>query len=188
MKRALLLLALFVVGCGGPQTAIQTPDGKVTVQDGKTTIQTDDGKTVTSTTDGQGNVEVKSSDGTSMKMSDGKVETVEEKGNKASLGVLVSEAEVGYPFYPGATVVEHGSSKVESDGKTNFMITLTTADSPSKVTDFYKGNFDPKDLTTMTQGESSILGGHWKNGEEGAVTASVEDGKTKIILTVARKK
>lgn len=188
MKHALILLALFVVGCGGPQTTIQTPDGKVTVQDGKTTIQTDDGKTVTMETDKQGNSETRSSDGASVKVTDGKVETDDGKGNKASLNTLVSEAEVGYPYYPGAEIVQNGCSKLDANDKTAFVVTLTTADAPSKVVDFYKGHFDAKDLLTMSQADTATLAGKWKNGEEGSVSASVEDGKTKVLLTLQRKK
>ena len=190
MKRVLILLALFVVGCGKPDTVIQTPDGKVTVkQDGSTTVVTgDDGKTFSSSSDNKGNAEMRSSDGSSVKVTDGKVETDDGKGTKASLGTLVSEAELGYPYYPGATIVENGSSKMQSPEQDSFVVALTTPDAPAKVVEFYKNHFTAKDLLTMSQGDSGTLSGKWKNGEEGAVMASVEDGKTKVVLTVSRKK
>lgn len=68
------------------------------------------------------------------------VTVTDAKGQTAQVqmgGVQVTEAEVGVPFYPGATM-DGGATKAESPAGTAWTVRLTSKDPPARVAAFYR--------------------------------------------------
>jgi len=68
------------------------------------------------------------------------VSVTDAKGQSAQVkmgGVQATEADVGVPFYPGATV-DAGATKAESPAGTAWTVRLTSKDSPARVAEFYR--------------------------------------------------
>ena len=158
-----LIAGLLISGCGRDKNAYtaSTPGGKVTVNT--------DGS-------GQGTVKVETKDG----------KTVVVTGQQ---GGTVTEAQLGVPVYPGATV--KGSSKMEgaaADGKGGMEIyTLMTPDSLEQVTAFYKSNL--KNVkNTLVQGSGDQGMAMFSIGDDGAITVNIVAGKNKeTAIQVAKK-
>jgi endonuclease YncB( thermonuclease family) len=69
------------------------------------------------------------------------VSVTDAKGQSAKVqmgGVQATEAEVGVPFYPGASIDAGGSTKTESAAGTAWMVRLTSKDAPARVAEFYR--------------------------------------------------
>jgi hypothetical protein len=69
------------------------------------------------------------------------VSVTDAKGQSAQVqmgGVQATEAEVGVPFYPGASIDAGGSTKTESAAGTAWMVRLTSKDAPARVAEFYR--------------------------------------------------
>ena len=193
MKRFWLLglaLAVVAAGCGskgedGEKVSVNPTTGDMTVtdKDGKTTEIQRDGDSVTA----------KSSDGTEVKIEDGKVSGVNEKGEKFEGGAMtVSEAELGLPFYPGSKEMEYGSSKMDSAEGTSLSMNRSTTDTPEKVIEFYKSKFkDPQTFNSSADGATQAqVGGKLADGADAAVIALREKGgaTTQVMITIQRKK
>lgn len=190
-----LIAALLVVGCGNKGVTVTGEDGeKVSVNPttGDMTITDKDGKTTT--VDNQGDSwTAKSSDGSEIKVEDGKVSGKNEKGETFESGITtITEADLGLPFYPGSKEVEYGSSKMETNDQATFSMNRSTSDMPDKVVEFYKDKFtDPQMFNSSASGAvQAQVSGKLKDGSEGAVIAIRDKGEsdTKVMITVQRKK
>jgi hypothetical protein len=171
MKRNGLLLAVFsmilfagllISGCGRDKDSFtaSTPEGKVTVNADKS---------------GQGTVQIETKDG-----------TVVVTGQQ---GGTVTEAQLGVPVYPGATVKT--SSKMEGAATGNKgtleMYMLMTPDSLEKVTAFYKSNL--KNVkNSLVQGSGDQGMAMFSIGDDDAITVNIMSDKSKeTIIQIAKK-
>lgn len=163
MKRYIYVLTvLAVAGC---HHDIVVPGGTVsTDSSGKvTSIQTKDG---------------------SMKVEGNKVEYKDNKGNTAETNATVSEADLGFPFYPGS-VETAGSMKFTENGKQSVICARTTTDSPTQVMAFFN---DKLGKATQTAESQNLTMGAWdKDGKKVTAMLTPADGKTLIQVTVAPK-
>jgi hypothetical protein len=95
-------------------------------------------------------------------------------------GAKVTEAEIGLPFYPGASLVENASSKVSSPEGTMATVQLNSRDAPDKVAAFYR-----EQLRSRAQGKATFAD---MSTGEGAATLMLgdEDGKSGWQVSVSR--
>jgi hypothetical protein len=109
-----------------------------------------------------------SKDGTQAKvnMSEGgmKVTTTDASGKSTQMemgNAKISEAELGLPFYPGATPTEGSSMRIVSGNNTSMQVGLHSDDAPDKVAAFYrdklKGMSDGKQLMDMSSNDGASL-------------------------------
>ncbi len=49
-----------------------------------------------------------------------------------------TEKDLGFPFYPGSTPVEHGSMTLKMDGRESHSYSATSTDDLGKICDFYR--------------------------------------------------
>jgi len=159
----LLITGLLISGCGKDKDSFtaSTPGGKITVNT--------DGS-------GQGTVQIQTKDGTV-------VVTGQQGGS-------VTEAQLGVPVYPGATV--KGSSKMEGaatgdKGGSLEMYTLMTPDSLEKVTAFYKSNLkNVKNSFVQGSGDQGMA--MFSIGDDGAITVNIVSDKSKeTVIQIAKK-
>jgi hypothetical protein len=171
MKRNGLFLSLFslfliagflISGCGKDKDSFtaSTPGGKVTVNADRS---------------GQGTVKIETKDGTV-------VVTGEQGGT-------LTEAQLGVPVYPGATV--RTSSKMEGAAAGNKgaleMYTLMTPDSLEKVTAFYKSNLkNVKNSFVQGSGDQGMA--MFSIGDDGAIIVNIESDKSKETVIQVTKK
>ncbi len=129
-------------------------DGKnASVSIGKDGIQakvTDANGNVTSSSIGTDGIKTTTTD------ANGKVSTTEIGGAN------VTEADVGIPFYPGASIKDGKGSKMAGPDGTMMMVTLESTDDLEKVAEYYRGKFKGiakgRRLSDMSQaGESAML-------------------------------
>jgi hypothetical protein len=114
----------------------------------------------------------------------GTVNVATPEGNVAVSGQAgVTEAEIGVPFYPGATVGEGGGGTITSrsakpgEGGTISAVSLTTKDPIANVISFYTGKLGAPTFDMNTaEGRSAM----W--------TVESADKKGGIIVTVATEK
>ncbi|WP_028312618.1 hypothetical protein [Derxia gummosa] len=76
-------------------------------------------------------------------MADGGVRAsfTDEKGQQGLVDMGkadVKEADLGLPFYPGATPGGEGSTRIINEGTEMVTVSLTSADAPTKVAEFYR--------------------------------------------------
>ena len=91
----------------------------------------------------------------------------------------VGEAEVGVPFYPGASPTEGGSSKVSTPEGSMYSVFLQSADSPDKVAAFYRDR-----LKAMSAGKQMM---DMSVGDGGANLMLADDkAKTSIQVNVMK--
>lgn len=91
----------------------------------------------------------------------------------------VGEAEVGVPFYPGASPTEGGSSKVSTPDGSMYSVFLQSADSPDKVAAFYRDR-----LKAMSAGKQMM---DMSVGDGGANLMLADDkAKTSIQVNVMK--
>lgn len=91
------------------------------------------------------------------------------------------------PQYPGSTI--ESVLNTDTAGGKSQMINLNTGDAPAKVTEFYKGKLSAAGLKIgmdMTTAETGMVTGEG-NGHSASVTASAEDGKTAVLVTITTK-
>jgi hypothetical protein len=157
-----LIAGLLISGCGRDKDSFtaSTPGGKVTVNTDKS---------------GQGTVQIETKDG-----------TVVVTGQQ---GGTVTEAQLGVPVYPGATV--KGSSKMEgaaTGGQGSIeMYTLMTPDNLEKVTAFYKSNLkNVKNSFVQGSGDQGMA--MFSIGDDGAISVNIVSDKNKeTVIQVAKK-
>lgn len=89
------------------------------------------------------------------------------------------------PLYPGATVTS--VIETESEGRKSKMVTLSTPDALSKVTDYYKGTLAKagwKVPSSFLSDDGGMLSGE-KDGKSVSIALSREDdGKSNVLVTV----
>jgi hypothetical protein len=161
-------------------------DGKnanVTIgKDGMQTTVTDAEGKVSNMTIGKDGIKTTTTDAS------GKVSTTE-------IGSAnVTEADVGIPFYPGASIKDGKGSKMSGPDSTMVMVTLESKDDLEKVAEYYRGKFKGlakgRKLSDMSQaGESAMLMlSDDKNQDSLTVNVSKnEDAKLTEISIMANK-
>jgi hypothetical protein len=90
---------------------------------------------------------------------DGTIVTIETEDGTTRMGTLGSGMELPswMPAYPGASVEEGGFASVQED-RANGSFTLSSADDPARVADFYQGVFDDLGLET-TRSQTDVGNG-----------------------------
>ena len=122
-----------------------------------------------------------SKDGTQAKvnMSDGgmKITTTDASGKATQMemgNAKISEAELGLPFYPGASATEGASMRIVNGGSTTMQLGMHSGDTHDKVAAFYRDKLksmsEGKQLMDMSQNDGASL--------------SLIDEKTKSMLQV----
>lgn len=144
-----LAAAICTSGCGKRQQTYVTPGGNVTVKTGG----------------GQQTTEYQTKEGTA------KVTT----GQKGP----ITEAELGVPVYPGATVetTVQAQGMPSAGGKSVEVHNLSTTDSFDKVAEFYKSK--------LKKAQSNIVQGQ---GGQNMAMFTMEQGKTSIMVHVMADK
>lgn len=158
-----LVIGLVLFGCGKKEETrtISTPDGKMKI---------------TADSSGQGGkMEIETKDGKSM------VVTGERGGT-------VTEAQLGVPLYPGATL--KASTKVEGSGAgggASEAYTLRTSDHWEKVAAFYKSNLkNVKESFTQGSGDKGMA--MFSIGDQGDMNVSViANDQNETIIQVVKK-
>jgi hypothetical protein len=122
-----------------------------------------------------------SKDGTQakVKLSEGglKVTTTDASGKSTQMemgNAKISEAELGLPFYPGATPTEGSSMRIVNGNNTSMQVGLHSDDSHDKVAAFYRDK-----LKAMAEGKQLMDMSH----NDGASLTLIDD-KTKSSLQV----
>ena len=172
MKKAIIamtfvLAVALVTGCG------RSSERTVTTKEGTVTVKTEE------SAGGKGTVEVKTKEGTA---------TITTETKKT-----ITEAELGVPVYPGATVEASATYQgMEGSGTSKMQHNnLVTTDSFDKVDSFYKSNLKKvKSSVNNTQGDQQMS--MYVLGTDAApitVTISAEKGenKTNIMVMKAQK-
>lgn len=166
LNTLLFVLAIAAVGCGKKDVYVDANGNTVSVEHGTK------------------DVKIQTKDGSYEATNDGKSVTMKTDSGTVSMnsGVKVSEADLGAPFYPGSE--DNGQSQnMEVNGKKTFVSLRTTADSPEKVIEFYKGKLTGIESSSNVQGFSMITA---KVGDRRImVQASNDGGKTTINATNA---
>jgi len=122
-----------------------------------------------------------SKDGTQAKvnLSEGgmKVTTTDASGKSTQMemgNAKISEAELGLPFYPGATPTEGSTMRIVSGGNTSMQVGLHSDDPHDKVSAFYRDK-----LKAMSEGKQLMDMSH----NDGASLSLIDD-KAKSTLQV----
>lgn len=157
---------------------LKGPDGTeiTSSKDGSTmTFKDESGKTAQMSTDKEGNMEVTGADGQKMSFGTG----------------LVSEADLGLPFYPGSEDAGKGmSSKIEAEGKKVVTCVRTSKDDPDKVLEFYQPKIKNPSQATGNSGElkSATISGKLDSGADVSIAATKDGSKdTQIMITATHK-
>jgi len=173
------IATIAIQGCGSKESVVlKGPDGTeiTSSKDGSSmTFKDQNGKTAQMSTDKEGNMEVTGAD-----------------GQKMSIGAgLVSEADLGLPFYPGSEDAGKGmSNKVEAQGKKVVTCIRTSKDTPDKVLEFYQPKVMNPTQATADSGEvkSVTISGKLANGADVSIAASKDGSKdTQIMITTTQK-
>lgn len=111
-----------------------------------------------------------------------KITTTDAAGKTSQIemgAAKVGEAELGVPFYPGASATEGGSSKVSTPDGSMYSVFLQSADSPDKVAAFYRDR-----LKAMSAGKQMM---DMSVGDGGAnLMLADEKAKTSIQVNVMK--
>jgi hypothetical protein len=175
MTLAAAVMAVFVTGCGSKE------ETTIVGADGSSVTASKDGKSMTiNTPDGTANIDTSGNGKTTFK---------DEKGNEASWGASVNEADLGVPFYPGSTEKPNESMTTSSNGKKSILSRRTTTDEPDKVIAFYKDKVkDGKDSTaTVGDMKTAALNGKAGNGEVSVTATKQGSGNTDISIGYVEK-
>jgi len=109
---------------------------------------------------------------------------------EVNAGEIPADFPKSFPLYPGAKLAATLSGNNEDD-EGGYWLTFTTADSVSKVADYFKTNLAAKGWTTQNifeAGENSTMSVKGK-GMEGtvAVTAAGNSKETTIVIMLGKK-
>jgi len=107
-----------------------------------------------------------------------KITTTDASGTTSQIemgAAKVGEAELGVPFYPGASPAEGGSSKVSTPDGSMYSVLLQSADSPDKVAAFYRER-----LKAMSAGKQMMD----MSGGDGSANLMLADDKEKTSVQV----
>lgn len=108
----------------------------------------------------------------------------------------VSEADIGLPFYPGATVDKQHVVKAVNNGEVTALMPMETTDSPEKVAAFYRERLKAmsagRQFMDMAQGDGNhtlMLIDEAKGESMQVMVSAGKDGApAKILLNTSRKK
>ena len=107
-----------------------------------------------------------------------KITTTDASGKTSQIemgAAKVGEAELGVPFYPGASPAEGSSSKVSTPDGSMYSVLLQSADSPDKVAAFYRDR-----LKAMSAGKQMMD----MSGGDGSANLMLADDKEKTSVQV----
>jgi hypothetical protein len=107
-----------------------------------------------------------------------KITTTDASGKTSQIemgAAKVGEAELGVPFYPGASTAEGSSSKVSTPDGSMYSVFLQSADSPDKVAAFYRDR-----LKAMSAGKQMMD----MSGGDGSANLMLADDKAKTSVQV----
>jgi hypothetical protein len=107
-----------------------------------------------------------------------KITTTDASGKTSQIemgAAKVSEADLGVPFYPGASPAEGSSSKVSTPDGSMYSVLLQSADSPDKVAAFYRDK-----LKAMSAGKQMMD----MSGGDGSANLMLADDKAKTSVQV----
>lgn len=152
------ILLSFTVGCAKKTTTVNTPEGKVEIQQqgDNITINTPEGKT--EVTEQGGNITAESEEGKVEVTKDGGSVTVESDKGKLTMGKTdVAPKDLGVPVYPGASqegnITMTGS---DNNGENAAHVILNTKDPFDKVVAFYKEQLPSAKTTNVNTPETSV--------------------------------
>jgi hypothetical protein len=168
-----IVLACFTLSTCSREKSIETPQGKVTVQEkeGKIEVKNEKEDVTVVGDENQGQVKIKTRDGES---------TISYNKNK-----LPDNFPKDIPVYSPAQVQ---MTQVMENGK-NVMASLNTEDDPGKIMQFYKKAFSQAGWEVkgeMNMGNTSLLQGE-KGERELNVTINRDQEKTVIALVMSAK-
>ncbi len=112
----------------------------------------------------------------------------------ATLGksVVITEGDLGVPFYPGSSEQGSNQMRAETDKEKSFISCRVTNDEPSKVVEFYKDKI--KDYSTSESStrdkKTGTCQGKLESGAKFNLTAERKEGseKTEIKIDVTTQK
>ncbi len=184
------LLAIFLIGCGGPHVELKGENGETVKLNNSGHMEVTDKNGKTASIDGgQGKMTVQDAKGTTtMESKDGKLSVKGPEGNMEMSPDAVKEGDLGVPFYPGSTSVN--SQKTTTSGKMALLSVRETADTPDKVGEFYKGKFKSESNANSTQGDTQmvVMAGKLGDGRTISLNASQAKGaKTTVTIAVGQE-
>jgi hypothetical protein len=132
-----------------------------------------------------------------VKLSEGsaRITTTDASGKTSQLemgAANVTEAELGVPLYPGATMMEGQSTRVTTPDGTSVSIGMRSGDPPAKVAGFYrerlKAQAAGKQFTDMSGGDDSAMLALVDEKAKGAIQVSVSKAESgsEIAITAHR--
>lgn len=115
-----------------------------------------------------------------------------EMGNASA----VSEADIGLPFYPGASVDKQHVVKAVNNGEVTALMPMETTDSPEKVAAFYRERLKAmsagRQFMDMAQGDGNhtlmLIDDAKGETMQVMVSAGKDGAPAKILLNTSRKK
>jgi hypothetical protein len=190
------LAALLIVGCKSSETVVTGPNGeKISVSGDGTKMEATgpNGEKITMEGDGK-NFKMTDDKGTQFSGNEKGWQSTDKDGKTTTVDKSdVTEATLGLPFYPGASVMKGTSVNVDTPEGKSMAVGLETSDEPEKVVEFYKGKLAKSNNTMNSNTDSakmSMLTGELADGATVSVMANREakETVTKVTLTVIRKK
>ncbi|HVT12447.1 MAG TPA: hypothetical protein VHE55_09280 [Fimbriimonadaceae bacterium] len=178
MKQFFLLsaaLAVVLAGCGPKTDAVVAPNG---------------GKTIAAKPAGKTEAPPPSDNQAAPAHEEGTVPETGGKDEPTTTASVVSEADLGLPFYPGSEE-QKTDSMISSgaDGK-DVRSVRTTKDDPGKVRDFYKNKISNASLSNMESNGTKmvIMSGKLKGSDVMISVAKTRDEDTRISIAITYKK
>ncbi len=112
------------------------------------------------------------------------------KGHKETVGTEdVTETELGVPFYPNSTPMEHGNLKGDDEQQSTFTSMRNTPDGAQKVVDFYKDAFAKAGYTVAGSMVMNDLGScTGKKGEGDMLSLTYTHDKDKNVNMIMLSK
>ncbi|HWA82963.1 MAG TPA: hypothetical protein VG820_06005 [Fimbriimonadaceae bacterium] len=168
-------LAVVLAGCGPKAATIATPHGT------RTTASKQGAKVETSAPDDAG--ANANHDGDQTADAGG-------QGRQTDFGVIVSEADLGLPFYPGSQESRTGSTiSNTADGK-DVLSVRTTKDEPQKVGNFYKNKISNASISNMESNGTKmvIMSGKLKGSDVTISAAKTGDEDTRVSISITYRK
>jgi hypothetical protein len=139
MRTLLAILLLMVIGCersSTDQTTIETPEGTITMEDGKVTVQTKEDKATIVASEGQARIQTDEG-------------TMTFGGNKVPQGFPLA-------VMPGSKV-EHSSHVTPAGRPEAYQVSLSVAAPVDQIADFYEKALRDKELS-VTRSQQTVEG------------------------------
>jgi hypothetical protein len=126
-----------------------------------------------------------------------KATTVDASGKTQTMelgGAQVTEADLGVPFYPGATVLRQGATKMAAGEDSTVMVPMETRDAPDKVVAFYRDKLKAmstgKQFVDMAQGDGNhmLMVGDDAGGIQVSIAAGKDGAPSTVTVASHRRK